>query len=65
MALSLVLAQGVLGVTNVLLGTPVWLSALHLATATALLGMLVTTTYRIARLPARSAAFAAMVSEAR
>jgi len=39
-------------VLNVLLGTPVWLSAAHLATAAALLAMLVTTTYRVAALPA-------------
>ena len=37
MALGLTLAQVVLGVCNVLLGTPPWLSALHLATAAALL----------------------------
>jgi len=65
MASSLVAAQVVLGVTNVLLGTPVWLSALHLATAVVLLGMLVTTTYRLARMPAHAPAFAVMVPEAR
>ena len=52
MALTLVVTQVVLGVLNVLLGTPVWLSAAHLATAAALLAMLVTTTYRVAALPA-------------
>jgi cytochrome c oxidase assembly protein subunit 15 len=52
LASSLVLAQVVLGVCNVLLGTPVWLSALHLATAMTILAMLVTITFRTAALPA-------------
>ena len=39
LALGLTLAQIALGVTNVLLGTPVWLSAAHLATAAAILGL--------------------------
>jgi cytochrome c oxidase assembly protein subunit 15 len=56
MALTLTLAQVVLGVCNVFLGAPVWLSAAHLANATALLAMLVTVTYRIAALPAHAAA---------
>jgi cytochrome c oxidase assembly protein subunit 15 len=51
-ALGLVLGQVVLGVTNVLLGTPVWLSALHLAVATALLGTNVIVTWRVASMPA-------------
>lgn len=52
MALSLTLAQVVLGVSNVLLGTPPWLSAAHLATATAILALTVTGTYRVASIPA-------------
>jgi heme A synthase len=52
MALSLTLAQVVLGVTNVFLGTPVWLSAAHLATAAAILAIMVTLTFRAAQLPA-------------
>lgn len=54
LALTLVVAQMVLGVLNVLLGTPVWLSAAHLATAAALLAILVMTTYRVAALPAQA-----------
>ena len=56
MALGLTLAQVVLGVCNVFLGTPPWLSALHLANAAAILAMLVTVTWRIAALPAPSRA---------
>jgi heme A synthase len=55
MALGLTLTQLILGICNVLLGTPPWLSALHLATAAAMLAMLVVTTYRVASLPARAA----------
>jgi len=51
LALGLVVVQVVLGVSNVYLGTPVWLSAAHLATATALLGVLLAATMRIAALP--------------
>jgi cytochrome c oxidase assembly protein subunit 15 len=53
LALSLTLTQVVLGVCNVLLGTPAWLSAAHLATAAAILAVLVITTWRVARMPAR------------
>jgi heme A synthase len=52
MALGLTVSQIVLGVCTVLLGTPPWLSALHLATAAAILALMVVTTFRIARLPA-------------
>lgn len=52
MAVGLTLAQVVLGVCNIFLGTPPWLSALHLANAAAILAMLVTVTWRIAVLPA-------------
>jgi heme A synthase len=60
MAFGLTLTQLVLGVCNVLLGTPPWVSALHLATAAALLAMLVVTTYRVAALPARAARWTAV-----
>lgn len=56
MTLSLTLAQAVLGVSNVLLGTPVWLSAAHLATATAILALAVVGTHRVASIPALPAA---------
>ena len=52
MAFGLTLTQAVFGVTNVLLGVTVWLSALHLATAAAILALLVTLTIRAAMLPA-------------
>lgn len=59
MTLSLTLAQAVLGVSNVLLGAPVWLSAAHLATATAILAIAVVGTYRVASIPALGAGRAA------
>ena len=52
MALGLTMAQVVLGVTSVYLGTPPWLVAAHLATAITILAMLVTVTFRVALLPA-------------
>lgn len=52
---SMVIAQVVLGICNVFLGTPTWLSALHLATAITILAMLVTVTFRTAALPAATA----------
>lgn len=58
LAASLTLAQVVLGITNVLLATPVWLSAAHLATATAILASLVGATWRAAAIPALRPAFA-------
>jgi len=51
LALGLVVVQVVLGVSNVYLGAPVWLSAAHLATATALLAVLLGATMRIAAHP--------------
>jgi len=51
-ALGLTIAQIVLGVGNVFLGAPPWLSALHLATATAILAVMVTLTHHAATLPA-------------
>ncbi len=56
LALALVVGQVLLGVSNVYLRTPVWLSAAHLATATALLGVLLDATLRIAALPRAVAA---------
>jgi len=57
-ALGLVLVQIGLGVANVLSGIPVWLTALHLATAATLLATLLVGTLRLAALPASSAAWA-------
>jgi len=56
LALGLTLAQVAVGVTNVFLAVPVWLSAVHLALATGLLATLVTLTFRAALLPARAPA---------
>jgi cytochrome c oxidase assembly protein subunit 15 len=56
LALGLVVGQVVLGVSNVHLRTPVWISAAHLATATALLGVLLSATIRIATHPRVAAA---------
>lgn len=55
-ALALVVLQVILGVSNVYLQTPVWLSALHLAAATALLGVLLDATLRLAARPRQAAA---------
>ena len=55
MALTLVVAQVILGVCNVYLGTPVWLSAAHLATAVALLALLTVATFRVAAMRTRAA----------
>ncbi len=52
LALGLTLLQVVLGVSNVLMRVPVWLSALHLANAAAILVCLVTLLTRLQRLPA-------------
>jgi len=56
LALALVVGQVVLGVSNVYLRTPVWLSAAHLATATALMGVLLSATMRCAAHPRGMAA---------
>ncbi len=58
---GLVLLQGVIGVANILLGVPVWVSALHLADATLLLSLSLVATFRLARLPAGAGAFTAAV----
>jgi cytochrome c oxidase assembly protein subunit 15 len=60
-ALALVVLQVILGVSNVYLHTPVWLSALHLATATALLGVLLDATLRLAARPRSAVARLPMV----
>jgi cytochrome c oxidase assembly protein subunit 15 len=52
MLLSLTLGQVVLGVSNVYLGTPWWLSAAHLGLATSILALVVTVTFRVAGQPA-------------
>lgn len=54
LALGLTVSQIVLGVCNVLLGTPVWLSAVHLGTAAAILAVMVVTLFRAFRLPSRA-----------
>ena len=48
----LVLAQGVIGVANVLLGIPVWVSALHLGNAALMLALSLVGTFRLASMPA-------------
>ena len=50
--LSLTVAQVVLGVSNVFLGTPWWLSAAHLGLAASILALVLTVTFRVASLPA-------------
>jgi heme a synthase len=62
LALSLTAAQIVLGVCNVLLGTPPWLTALHIATAAAILAATVAVTCRVARLSVREAAGSSVVA---
>ena len=48
----LVLAQGAIGVANVLLGIPVWVSALHLGNAALLLALALVGAFRLAAMPA-------------
>jgi len=52
MALGQTAFQMLLGVANVMLGTPVWLSVLHLGTAAAILALNVFTLFGASRLPA-------------
>jgi cytochrome c oxidase assembly protein subunit 15 len=54
----LVLGQLAIGVANVVMGIPVWVSALHLANATAILALLLIATFRLAALPAPRATWA-------
>jgi heme A synthase len=51
-------------VCNVLLETPTWLSAMHIATAAALLALLVALTFRAALMPAPARAMT-LAAEAR
>jgi cytochrome c oxidase assembly protein subunit 15 len=60
-ALALTVVQVMLGVANVLLGVPWWLSAAHLATAVTILALLITAAYRTAILPASERALAVAV----
>ena len=46
------LAQGAIGVANVLLGIPVWVSALHLGNAALMLALSLVGTFRLAAMPA-------------
>jgi cytochrome c oxidase assembly protein subunit 15 len=55
MLLSLTLGQVVLGVSNVFLGTPWWLSAAHLGLASTILALILAVTFRAATMPAREA----------
>jgi cytochrome c oxidase assembly protein subunit 15 len=48
----LVLAQAAIGVANVLLGIPVWVSALHLGNAALMLALAIVGTSRLAAMPA-------------
>jgi heme A synthase len=52
MALGQTAFQMLLGIANVMLGTPVWLSVLHLGTAAAILALNVFTLFGVSRLPA-------------
>lgn len=63
MALGQTAVQMLIGIANVFLGTPVWLSVLHLGTAAAILALNVFTLFRVSRLPAGQAAL--RVAEAR
>jgi len=55
----LVLAQGAIGVANVLLGIPVWVSALHLGNAALMLALSLVGTFRLAAMTAGDRARAA------
>jgi heme A synthase len=59
LALGLVIAQVALGVLNVWLALPVWVVALHLGTATALLATMFATAWRVGSMPAPAARRAA------
>jgi cytochrome c oxidase assembly protein subunit 15 len=58
LGLALTFTQIVLGVCNVLLALPPWLSVLHLAVAALLLVTMVLVTHRAARIPVRASASA-------
>jgi cytochrome c oxidase assembly protein subunit 15 len=55
----LVLAQAAIGVANVLLGIPVWVSALHLGNAALMLALTLVATFRLAAMPATERSSAA------
>ena len=55
----LVLGQAVVGVANVLLGIPVWVSALHLGNAALMLSLSIVGTHRLAGMTAVARGFAA------
>jgi len=58
----LVIAQAVIGVANVLLGIPVWVSAMHLANAAFMLALSLVATFRLSVQPAPARAFAQAVA---
>jgi cytochrome c oxidase assembly protein subunit 15 len=58
----LVLGQAVLGVANVLLGIPVWVSALHLGNAALMLSLSLVGTHRLAGMTAAARGFAPAVA---
>ena len=58
----LVLLQLGVGVINVLLGVPVWVSALHLGNAAAILAVMLVATLRLAALPVADAVSARAVA---
>ena len=58
MLLGATIGQVTLGICNVLLGIPVWLTALHLANAAGLLALSVAAAFRAAILTARAEALA-------
>ena len=65
MGFLLLVSQIVLGVCNVLLGTPAWLSSLHASAAAAILALMVVTTFRLARLQSGTPALAPALEGAR
>jgi cytochrome c oxidase assembly protein subunit 15 len=58
----LVLVQGGIGVANILLGIPVWVSALHLATAAFMLALSLVATFRLSTQPSPARAFVQAVA---
>ena len=58
----LVLVQGAIGVVNLLLGIPVWASALHLANAAFMLALALVATFRLSVLPAGERVLAGAVA---
>ena len=62
LAAVLVLLQIGVGVANVLMGIPVWVSALHLGNAAAIMAVMLIATLRVAALPAEAPRLAGMVA---